>query len=409
MSGQAGLAMSDASMKRTVWLLASGLSLSQMGSVMVIIVTSLAGTILMPDGNFPTLALTLQFLGTMLSTIPANMIMRRIGRKAGFTIGQIVGILGAALSAYAIMEGSFELFCAGGFLLGINNAVWFYFRFAASEVATDAYRSKAISYVMTGGVIAAIFGAEIAKLTETALAPYTYAGCYAAIIVLCLITIAILQFIDIPGLSEEEKKDTGRPLIEIIKQPLFVSAVVAAMIGYGAMSLIMTATPLAMVACGFEFDDSAFAIQWHAVAMYAPSFFTGGLIKRYGVIRIIFIGIACMFATIGINLSGIEMLNFVSSLVLLGIGWNFMFVGGTALLTESYTNSERNKVQGFNDFLVFGTVASTSLTAGYLQQAIGWDAVNIAVIVPLGIATIAVALSVKAHKKYARSHAVEDA
>lgn len=391
--------MDEGLMKRTVLLLAGSLSLAHMGTGIVMIVTAVTGKMLMPEGGLPTLPLTLQFVGTMMATIPANMIMRKIGRKRGFIIGQMIGIAGAMLSVYAILELNFSLFCLGGFILGINNAVWFYYRFAAAEAASDDYRPKAISYVMAGGIVAAVFGAELAKLSQDWLVPGSYAGCYLIIAILCLVIIAILQFIDVPELSEEDKKDSGRPLTEIISQPLFICAVVAAMMGYGMMSLVMTSTPLAMEYCGFEFDDRAFVIQWHILAMFAPSLITGGLIKRYGAISIISIGLACISAAVAIHLSGIEFLNFISGLILLGLGWNFMFVGGTSLLTESYRNSERNKVQGLNDFLVFGTVSITSLSAGWLQEAIGWEAVNIAVIPAIVLSAFALMWAAKSHKR----------
>lgn len=386
-------------MKRTVLLLAGSLSLAHMGTGIVMIVTAVTGKMLMPEGGLPTLPLTLQFVGTMMATIPANMIMRKIGRKRGFIIGQIIGIAGALLSVYAIMELSFSLFCLGGFILGINNAVWFYYRFAAAEAASDDYRPKAISYVMAGGVVAAIFGAELFKLSYDWLAPATYAGSYLVIAILCLVIIAILQFIQVPELSDEDKKHTGRPLKEIIKQPLFICAVSAAMMGYGMMALVMTATPLAMKICGFEESEFAFVIQWHVLAMFAPSFFTGGLIKRFGAIPVILAGLVCISLAISINLSGIEYLYFFSGLFLLGLGWNFMFVGGTSLLTESYQNSERNKVQGLNDFLIFGTVSITSLSAGWLQETIGWQAVNMAVVPAIILSAFALMWAAKSHKR----------
>lgn len=386
-------------MKRTVLLLAGSLSLAHMGAGIVMIVTALTGKILMPEGGLPTLPLTLQFVGTMMATIPANMIMRKIGRKRGFIIGQLIGIAGALLSVYAVMELSFTLFCLGGFILGINNAVWFYYRFAAAEAASDDYRPKAISYVMAGGVVAAIFGAELFKLSYDWLSPATYAGCYLVIAILCLLIIAILQFIDVPELTAEEKKESGRPLKRIISQPLFICAVSAAMMGYGMMALVMTATPLAMEICGFEKSEFAFVIQWHVLAMFGPSFFTGGLIKRFGSITIITAGLICIALAVTINLSGIEYLHFFSGLVLLGVGWNFMFVGGTSLLTESYEKSESNKVQGLNDFLVFGTVSITSLSAGWLQEAIGWEAVNIAVVPAIILSAFALMWAARSHKR----------
>ena len=216
-----------------------------------------------------------------------------------------------------------------------------------------------------------------------------FAGSFAAIVVLCLITMVVLQFIRIPNLTKEEQQSTGRPLTEIAKSPTFLVAVLSAMFGYAVMSLVMTATPLAMAVCNLSFEETAFVIQWHVIGMFAPSFFTGSLIKRFGVLTIIKTGAILNFACIAINLSGIEIEHFWFGLVARGVGWNFMFIGGTTLLTQSYRPEERNKVQAMNDFVVFGTVSVASLSAGLLQNLIGCDAVNIAVITPVLIAFLA--------------------
>lgn len=384
------LSEAPAHMKRNVFLLSACLALSMTGASLVMVVVALTGKMLLPDGIWWTLPLTLQFVGTMCAVIPANLLMRKYGRRIGFTLGQVIGIIAAFICYYAIMQDSFELFCVGGYFLGFHNAFWGYYRFAAAETASHDFKSRAISFVMAGGVVAAIFGPELAKLTRELFAPILFAGSYVAIAGLCVAAIILIQFIRIPGLSEEEKANTGRPLREIMKQPIFIVAVLSAMVGYGMMSLVMTATPLAMQICGFEFDDSAFVIQWHALGMFAPSFFTGYLIRRFGVLRIILTGAVSNLLCVAINLSGVEFIQFFSSLVLLGIGWNFMFIGGTTLLTECYEPAERNKVQSLNDFLVFGTVSISSLSAGLLQRLIGWDAVNLAVIIPILIVVFSV-------------------
>lgn len=376
-------------MKRNVGLLSACLALSTTGVTITMVVSALAGKMLAPNGMW-TLPLALQFIGMTAMAIPANMIMNVIGRRAGFSFGQVLGIGGALLSYYAIMELSYVLFCIGGVLIGFHTAFWNGFRFAATETATDSFKNKAISYVMAGGVISAIIGPELAKFSKDLMAPATYAGSYLVIAVFCCLTIAVLQFIRIPRPKRHEIKDTGRPIGQIVKQPVFVAAALAAAVGYGGMSLVMTATMPAMEICGFGFDESAFVIQWHALAMFAPNFFTGSLIQRFGVVNIITTGIVLMFVSLGINMSGIDYLQFFSGLVVLGLAWNFMFVGGTTLLTESYRPEERFKIQGLNDFIVYGMMSLSSLSSGVLLQKFGWETVNVAVVVPLLLVVAAI-------------------
>ncbi|MDJ0683331.1 MAG: MFS transporter [Alphaproteobacteria bacterium] len=389
--------------KRNVFILSACLALSMTGTSLNMVISALTGQALasktaaiavpffgeIPEVAFATLPLTMQFIGTMIATIPASMFMRRVGRRIGFTLGQVIGVVGSGLACYAIILGEFWMFVACGLLIGFHNAFWQYYRFAASETASPAFKSKAISLVMAGGVVAAIFGPELAKLSNDLLAPVSFAGSFAAISVLCMVTIVLLQFVRIPSLTAEERKDSGRPLAEIARQPAFLVALLAAMFGYASMSLVMTATPLAMAVCGFGLADTAFVIQWHALGMFAPSFFTGSLIRKFGVLTIIKAGAVLVGGCVLVSLSGIALSDFWVALVLLGIGWNFMFIGGTALLTETYRPAERNKVQAMNDFLVFGTVSVASLSAGLLQHMVGWEAVNLAITVPVGIAFLA--------------------
>ena len=370
-------------MKRNVFLLSACLAVSMTGSTLIIVVIGLTGLMLNPDGMLVTLPLTLQFVGTMAAIFPANILMRNIGRRAGFTIGQIIGIFGALICYQAVMDNNFDLFCFGGFTLGIHNAFWGFYRFAGAESASVEYKSRAISYVLAGGVVAAIIGPELATYSHDLFAPILFAGSYLMLVGLCCVTITILQFIKIPELSLDDKKDSGRPLLEIIKQPMAVIAIMAAVVGYASMSLIMTATPLAMKICGFDINNTSFVIQWHALGMFAPNFFTGHLIRKFGVRIIIFMGIICMFGAVAVNLSGVGLWQFWLALFLLGLGWNFMFVGGTNLLTDCYNKKEQNKVQSFNDFLMFGVVATASLSSGVLQQTIGWHAVNLAILLPI--------------------------
>ncbi|WP_425405126.1 MFS transporter [Hwanghaeella sp.] len=389
--------------KRNVILLAVCLALSMSGTSLNMVISALTGKMLadpnatvtlpflgtLPEASLATLPLSMQFIGTMMATIPASMFMRRVGRRVGFTIGQFIGAGGAALACYAILEGSFWMFTVCGLIIGFHNAFWQYYRFAASETASEAFRPRAISLVMAGGVVAAVVGPTLARESQDLMAPVMFAGSYAVVIVLCLITVVVLQFIRIPNLAPEERRDTGRPMGQIVKQPVFVIAVIAAMLGYAVMSFVMTATPLAMQVCGFDVADTAFVIQWHALGMFAPSFFTGSLIRRFGVLNIIKLGTVLNIACVAVNLSGVDIEEFWLGLLLLGVGWNFMFIGGTTLLTSTYTATERNKVQALNDFIVFGSVSVASLSAGMLQNLVGWDAVNMAIIGPVLVVFLA--------------------
>ena len=254
-----------------------------------------------------------------------------------------------------------------------------YYRFAAADLASDAFRPKAISWVLIGGVAAALLGPQVLIATCDLLLPVAFAGAFVGLAGLAVAAVAVLSFVDIPNLTPAARADQGRPLGEIMAQPKFVIAVICAMVSYGMMSLVMTATPIAMVACDFDIDDAAFVVQWHAVAMFAPSFITGNLINRFGTTKIIIAGLTLLGACGAVALAGVELENFLIALVLLGLGWNFGFVGATTLVTETYRPAERNKVQAANDFMVFGTVATASFLSGVLLQLFGWETVSMAI------------------------------
>jgi predicted MFS family arabinose efflux permease len=377
--------------RRTVLVLTLAQALAMTGVSMVTLATGLAGTYLAVDPSLATLPLAAQFAATMCTTFAAAMIMRRIGRRAGFTLGQAVGVAGALVSAWALRENSFAWFLAGGVLLGVHNAFWGFYRFAAAEAADEAFRAKAISLVMAGGVISAVLGPELAKATRDLLAPISFAGCYVAIAGLCALNIALLQAARLPPApTAAERRDSGRPLPELLRQPGFAAAVLAAMVGYGVMILVMAATPISMVDCGLTFDDAAFVIQWHALAMFAPSFFTGSLIKRFGTRDIVIVGLVLNAACMAIHLAGTDFANFWFGLVALGLGWNFVYVGATTLLTENYRPAEKDKAQATNDTLVFAAITVATFASGALQNTIGWQAVNMAIALPVVIAFAAV-------------------
>lgn len=377
-------------MLRNVILLSLCQALSMSGAVMVFAVVGLAGMMLAPSPELATLPLGVQFVAVMLSTVPTSLVMGRYGRRVGFTIGQSIGLVGALVSAWAVLHGDFWLLVVAAIPIGTHNATFQFLRFAAADTATPEFRPKAISYVLAGGVVAGFLGPELAKRTADLFSPVMFAGPYVAMAGLCLLNIATLQAVRIPRPEILKAHETGRPLKEIASQPDFIVAALAAMIGYGVMNLVMVATPLAMSGCGFGFADSAEVIRWHVLGMFVPSFFTGAVIRRVGVLRVIAMGALLLAAGLGINMAGIAFLNFWVALVLLGIGWNFMFIGGTTLLAEAHRPEERAKTQACNDLLVFSTTAATSFASGAVQSALGWMAVNALSLLPVALALAAV-------------------
>lgn len=360
------------------------------GGSLLITSSAVVGAMLTDERALATLPLALQFLSSMLTTIPASFTMRRWGRRAGFLFASLVGIGGGAIAAWAILQGDFWLFCVGTALVGVFNGFGIYFRFAAVDAAPAEYKEKAISYVMAGGVVAAFAGPNLANLARDLIPAAAFAGSYAALIGLYALAMTALLFVDIPRAPAVVAGKVGRPLLEIARQPVFIVAMLGAMLGYGIMSLVMTATPLAMEMCGLPFSDSAFVIQWHVFAMFAPSFFTGALIRRFGVLTVMLWGALCYIGTVFVNLAGVTVTHYWIALFLLGIGWNFLFVGGTDLLTEAYREEEKAKAQALNDFMVFTTVSIASLSAGALQYHYGWEAVNWGVTPLIAVILVAV-------------------
>lgn len=365
--------------RRNVFLLALCQALHNSGTSMLIVVSALAGHMLAADKSLATLPLALQWTATMATTIPASLLMRRHGRRLGLSLGALIFGTGGAIGVAALAIGSFAVFCVACICVGAGNSFAQYYRFAAADAAPESFRGKAISLVLAGGVVAAVLGPELAKLTIDWLLPALYAGCYAALSLLALTIVAVLQGVRIPRLTAAQLGNTGRPLSQIMRQPVFVVAVLSGMLGYGSMTLIMTATPLAMMGCGFAFSDTASVIQGHVLAMFLPSFFTGSLIQRFGVLRIIAVGSLLTAGCLVANVSGIAFANFWIGLALLGLGWNFMFVGGSTLLTQAYTTEERAKTQAANDFVVFSSSVLGAFSSGLLQNEFGWNAVNVGI------------------------------
>jgi MFS family permease len=390
--------MRPPSFSRNVGVLAVCQALFFMANTVVISTSGLVGLQQAPSPALATLPLGVQFIGTMAATMPASLLMQRIGRRAGLLAGTVFGIAAGLLGWFAIMRASFLLFCLAGVLYGTFSAFCQYFRFAAADAADAsrladpaAGRAKAIAWVMAGGIVAAVLGPELAKATRDLWAPILFAGCYAAVAALAALAALALALLDLPHARAPAGSGGGRPLHVILRQPAILTAFMAALVGYVTMNLLMTATPIAMLACGHDFAASAFVIQWHVLGMFLPSFATGHLIARLGAERIIATGAVVNLACIAVNLTGLELEQFTTGLFLLGVGWNFMFIGGTTLLTACHLPAEKAKVQGLNDLLMFTTVGASATAAGALHHALGWQLMNL-VPVPALLVVLAVLL-----------------
>ena len=374
--------------KGNVAILVSGQTLFMIASITVLTLSGIVGERLAPSEALATLPIALMMVGTVISTLPASLYMKRVGRRVGFMTGVSVGGIGGSLTAFAgIALQDFAVFCAGNMLLGFYQGFAMYYRFAANDVASPAFRSRAISYVMAGGVVAAFVGPWNARLDWFPLVPS--GGPYLLIALLSLAALCLLCFLRVPAQGEPAADAPQRSMKAIIHQPAFPLAVLAGAVGYAVMMLVMTATPLAMLSMGFTMADVVFIMQSHVLGMFAPSFFTGSLIARFGVQRIISAGALMLVGSVLTGSLGQSLEFFWVALVLLGIGWNFLFIGGSALLTQLHTEAERGKVQGVNDLVIFSLVAVASLMAGGLLHGIGWEWLNLAMLPIIGIVAAA--------------------
>lgn len=378
----------DRMARRNTFILSGAQMLYGATAIVNIALGGLIGQALAENKELATLPISTFVIGTAVMTIPASLYMKKVGRRVGFMCGAGFGFISALLALLAVYEASFELFCFATFINGFSQAFAQFYRFAAADVASPEFKPKAISWVMAGGLVAALVGPQIIIWTKDLLAPVLFAGVFVSLAIVTALAVGLLSFITLPMERQTGSAAATRPISVIMAQPKFIVAVVCAMLSYGIMNLVMTATPIAMIACGFSVDDAAFVIQWHVIAMFAPSFFTGNLIRRFGAKLVILVGLVCLSVCGIIALMGITIEHFWFALVLLGLGWNFGFVGGTALVTETYTPAERAKVQAANDFLVFGTVALASLSSGVLFQLFGWATVNMALFPMVGIAMV---------------------
>ncbi len=362
---------------RNLSLLATCQALMMTASTLNVATTALVGFMLADNKALATLPFALLWLATTLTSVPAALFMRRVGRRAGLMAGVTAAVLGGSLCTLAIFQRRFDLFCIGSILVGMFNAFGQQYRFAAADAAGEAFRARAVSLVVAGGMVAAFTGPNLARATREFFPLDTFAGSYAASIALYVLSFAVLVFIRMPPGNIGAARITAAGFRVLMTRRRFLVAAASAMLGYGVMNLVMTATPLAMLDVGFGFGETATVIQWHVLAMFAPSLFTGHLVERFGPLKIIMTGALMQLVCVLVNLQGQAQWNFVTALVLLGLGWNFLFLGGTTLLTSSYTGAEKAAAQGLNDFLVFGTVTVTALGSGALHHAFGWDAINL--------------------------------
>src|SRR6195952_2619747 len=390
----------DARARSNVARLAAAQALSGANSAVIFATGSIIGASLAPDVSLATVPLSVFVVGLAAGTLPTGAISRAYGRRMAFIIGTGCGVLTGLLAAYAILRGSFVLFCCATFLGGLYGAVSQSYRFAAADGASDAYRPKAVSWVMAGGVFAGVFGPQLVQWTMDIWPPYLFAASFLAQSVVALVAMAVLAGVDAPKPAAADLH-RGRPLLQIARQPRFIAAALCGVIAYPMMNLVMTSAPLAMKMCGLSVSDSNFGIQWHIVAMYGPSFFTGSLLARFGAPKIVALGLTLEAVAAGIGLSGITALHFWATLVVLGVGWNFSFVGASALVLETHRPQGRNKVQAFNDFLVFGTMALASFSSGQLLANYGWPVVNIVMFPPvfLGLAVLTLASFARRRRK----------
>ena len=376
----------------TVLVLAQAILGAQMP--MIFVVGGLAGVQLAANPCFATLPISMIIFGSMTTAPWISPLMQRHGRRFGFMIATVAAAFGAAISAYGLYVGSFFILLCGSYLTGIYMSAQGFYRFAATDVASDDFRPKAISYVMAGGLLSAIIGPQLNKLVQDAYV-VPFLGTYLAIVVLNLAGMFLFLWLDLPkGTRAEPQVQTaaGRSRMELLRDPRILVAMICAMVSYSLMNLVMTSTPLAVVGCGFTTNNANDIVSAHVLAMFAPSFVTGHLIARFGVEKIMAAGLAILGLAGGVGLAGVEIENFYAALVLLGIGWNFGFIGATTMLAGAHRPEERGAVQGMNDMLVFGMVTIASLASGGLMNCSGgtpvegWTSVNLAMVPFLALA-----------------------
>jgi predicted MFS family arabinose efflux permease len=362
--------------KRNALVLAVTQALAGGNNSVLVATAGIVGIMLAPDKGLATLPISFLALGTWAGTLPMGVLARRFGRRTALQIGTVSGVLTGLICCVAVLQGSFFLFNVGAVFSGFYASAHQSYRFAAADTASEAFRPKAISWVLLGGVLAGIVGPQLVIATKELWPPYLFAATYIGQSALALVAAGVLMFLSIPKPPPRSEVGDGRPLAEIAKEPRFIVAVVCGVASYAMMNLVMTSAPLAMVMCNHSITDATLGLQWHVLGMYAPSFITGSLIARFGVERITALGLAIILVAAVIGIAGISIWHFWSALALLGVGWNFAFIGATTMVTACHRPNERNKVQAFNDFLVFGSMAIGSFSSGMLLANFGWATVN---------------------------------
>ena len=378
--------MSDTRSRRNVFVLVAAQAVLGAQMPMIFTIAGLAGKQLAPNACLATLPISMMVIASMLTATPISAFMAKYGRRAGFVIGAAGGASGAAVSALGLSLASFPLFLVGSFLSGIYMSAQGFYRFAAADTASDDFRPKAISWVMAGGLLSAVFGPELVKLTAESMA-VTFLGTYIAAVALNVVGVFLFALLDIPKpAARADGAPQGRTRAQMIRTPRIAVAVIVATVSYALMNLVMTSSPLAVVGCGFHTSDAANVVTAHVLAMFVPSFFTGHLIARFGVEKIMAIGLVILACAGLVAMNGVQLENFFGALILLGIGWNFGFIGATAMLTASHSVDERGRMQGLNDLIVFGGVTLASFSSGGLMNCsggsvqAGWTAVNMAML-----------------------------
>jgi MFS family permease len=365
----------DALARRNAMVLAVAQALAGGNNTVIVSTASIVGAVLAPDKGLATLPITAMVIGMWFGTLPVGWLARRFGRRFALQIGSVFGVLSGLISYSAVMHGQFWLLLIGTFCGGLYAAAHNSYRFAAADTASEAFRPKVVSWVLAGGVFAAVIGPQLVIFTKDLLSPHMFAASYLGQSACALLAALVLMFVKIPPLPAT-RIENPRPLAAIVRTPRFIVAVACGMASYAMMNMVMTSAPLAMIGCGHSVTDATLGIQWHVLAMYAPSFVTGSLISRFGVERITGIGLGLIALTAVVGFAGISVAHFWSALVLLGVGWNLAFIGATTMVTQCHRPHERNKVQAFNDFLIFGSMAVASFSSGQLLEYLGWQAIN---------------------------------
>ncbi len=377
-------------MNRNLWLMAAAQGLFLTNNVLFGAVNGLVGWSLAPYSWMATLPILGYVVGGALSTGPVASSQARWGRKVSFQIGLAVAFFSTLLATYAVLGKNFWLLVAATVVAGYYNANGQLYRFAAAELAQPAYRERAVSMVLAGGIIGGVFGPNLAQWTQH-LGDAPFAGAYAALAVVALIAMGVISMVSFPPVPPKKQgADGGRPLMVIMRQPVFIVSTAAAALGYGVMNILMAASPIAMQICGHPFKDAALVLEWHVIGMFAPGFFTGHLIKRFGIIPILAAGVLLNLLSIAIALSGEEVMHFLISMFLVGVGWNFLFTAGTALSLKAYQPEEKDKAQGAINFCVFAVMMITSFSSGALVTTQGWSLLNYISLIPVALTGIAV-------------------